>query len=102
MQEQKDPAGSLPGKLEQGSSCGAPTTAASPSWTKPSEIPRVLLSPRPLATIIGVTLVVGTAFTLVDRLLGAFSGRGLFAYLVPFVIVLLVVVGGHQARADAR
>jgi hypothetical protein len=97
MQGKHDSGKALPEKSKR-ESRGTPVRGATPSWTKPSEIPRVLISPRPLLTIVGVTLVVGTLFTLVDRLLGAFTGRGLFAYFVPLVIVLLVVVGGHQAR----
>lgn len=103
----EDPARAGTGDRQvSGHGCGVPRAAATPSWTTGRELVKVLLSPRPLTTILGVTLVVGTLMTASFQGLGVFSGREpaegwwkvVLNYLGTLFIITLIVAGGHQVR----
>ena len=89
--------------------CAAPKSAAEPTWRTGRELMRVLLAPRQLAIIIGVTVLIGTLMTASFQGLGVFSGREpeegwlkvAVNYLGTLFIVTLIVAGGHQARFSA-
>lgn len=84
-----------------------PPSAATPTWARVAEMPRCILHRRHLVRTVGIALVVGTVYFVVNQLGTVSSGGATIStwvasgatYLVPFSVSNLGVLVGTRRGA---